>query len=228
MSSPIASVPATGPRDSLQTLRTYHNLAPWSLRDLAGLAGGLLEVSAVVPVNVAARARPSERTIRFYVSRGLVEPPEGRGTGAVYRYRHLLQILAIKLRQMEGVSLDALVKELAEQTGDVLERRVATLLGPGVPTPAELGSLGPELSARGRTARALRPRPASPEAVSGSGPRSVVMRRVPIEPGAELALEASHPLFRHSAADQAIARAVAEALADTSSGLAGPTAPAGS
>ena len=49
------------------------------------MAGTLLEASGVVPVNVAARARPSERTIRFYVMKGLVDPPEGRGTAAVYR-----------------------------------------------------------------------------------------------------------------------------------------------
>ena len=43
----------------------------------------LLDASGVVPVNAAARARPSERTIRFYVARGLVSPPDGRGTAAV-------------------------------------------------------------------------------------------------------------------------------------------------
>jgi DNA-binding transcriptional MerR regulator len=187
----------------------------------------LLELAAVVPVNAAARARPSARTVRFYVSRGLVEPPEGRGTGAVYRYRHLLQVLAIKLRQMEGASLEALTKEMAEQTGDVLERRVAALLGPGVPTPSELGSMGSEISARGRTARVFRAVPASAKGVSDDHPRSVVMRRVPIEPGAELALEASHPLFRHAVADQAIARAVADALAGASFDLSKPASVSG-
>ena len=92
----------------LATLREYRALAPWGLRDLAGLAAGLLDASGVVPVNAAARARPSERTIRFYVTRGLVSPPDGRGTAAVYSYRHLLQVLAIKLRQMEGATLEAL------------------------------------------------------------------------------------------------------------------------
>ena len=76
-------VPAS--RDALLTLRAYHALAPWSLRDLATLSGTVLEASGIVPVNVAARARPSERTIRFYVMKGLVDPPEGRGTAAVYR-----------------------------------------------------------------------------------------------------------------------------------------------
>jgi MerR HTH family regulatory protein len=123
MTIPLVSSPPVASRDTLQTLRTYHALAPWSLRDLAALAGTLLEASGVVPVNVAARARPSERTIRFYVMKGLVDPPEGRGTAAVYRYRHLLQVLGIKLRQMDGASLDVLAKEFSGLTGDILELR---------------------------------------------------------------------------------------------------------
>ena len=87
----------------------------------------------MVPVNAAARARPSERTIRFYVGRGLVSPPDGRGTAAVYSYRHLLQVLAIKLRQMEGATLEALTRELTGLTGDLIERRVASPSAPGCP-----------------------------------------------------------------------------------------------
>ena len=41
-----------------------------------------------------------------------VAPPalDKRGTAAVYSYRHLLQVLAIKLRQMEGATLEAMKK----------------------------------------------------------------------------------------------------------------------
>jgi hypothetical protein len=210
MTIPLVSAPPIASRDTLQTLRTYHALAPWSLRDLAALAGTLLEASGVVPVNVAARARPSERTIRFYVMKGLVDPPEGRGTAAVYRYRHLLQVLGIKLRQMDGASLDVLAKEFSGLTGDILERRVATALGPGVPTPEELGALEGLLLARGRSARAMRPRLAesSPATVA----RSTLLRRIPVAPGAELVLEASHPLFRQAGSEDAITRAVVQAL----------------
>src|SRR5207237_5357428 len=108
------------PPDPLATLREYRALAPWGLRDLAALAGGILDASGVLPVNAAARARPSERTIRFYVARGLVSPPDGRGTAAVYSYRHLLQVLAIKLRQMEGATLESMLKEFAGLTGDLI------------------------------------------------------------------------------------------------------------
>ena len=78
-----------------------------------------------------------ERTVRFYVGRGLLGGPEGRGTAATYSYRHLLQLLAIKLRQMEGATLGAIEKELAESPGDVLEKRVPAK---AVPTSRRHGS----------------------------------------------------------------------------------------
>ena len=44
--------------DPLVALRAYRALAPWSLRDLASLAGALLNASNIVPVNAAARPCP--------------------------------------------------------------------------------------------------------------------------------------------------------------------------
>src|SRR5213596_2277616 len=121
--------------DPLHVLREYRNLAPWNLRDLAGLVGAVLDASAITPINAAARAQPSERTVRFYVTKRLVSPPEGRGTAATYSYRHFLQLLWIKLRQMEGGTLAAITKEMQDQTGDVLERRAAQALGASCPCP---------------------------------------------------------------------------------------------
>ena len=106
-------------------------------------------------MNAAARARPSERTIRFYVARGLVSPPDGRGTAAVYSYRHLLQVLAIKLRQMEGATLETMTREFAGLTGDLIERRVAGVLGPALPRPDRLALLQAPGTGRGRVGRAV-------------------------------------------------------------------------
>ena len=145
----------SAPADPLATLREYRALAPWGLRDLTALAAGILDASGVVPVNAAARARPSERTIRFYVARSLVSPPDGRGTAAVYSYRHLLQVLAIKLRQMEGATLETMTREFAGLTGDLIERRVAGVLGPALPRPDRLALLQAPGTGRGRVGRAL-------------------------------------------------------------------------
>ena len=130
---------------------------------------GILDASGVVPVNAAARARPSERTIRFYVARGLVSPPDGRGTAAVYSYRHLLQVLAIKLRQMEGATLEAMTREFAGLTGDLIERRVAGALGPALPRPDRLALLQAPGTGRGRVGRAVLGWLAPVEGAAGGG-----------------------------------------------------------
>src|SRR5205807_10336361 len=114
---------------ALHGRRECRAVARWNLRDLASLVGAVVDASAITPINAAARAQPRERTIRFYVTKGLVSSPEGRGTAATYSYRHFLQLLWIKLRQMEGTTLATIIKEMQDQTGDVLERRAAQALG---------------------------------------------------------------------------------------------------
>jgi len=204
-----AGLSVAAPVDALATLREYRTIAPWGLRDLAALSAGILDASGVIPVNAAARARPSERTIRFYVARGLVSPPDGRGTAAVYSYRHLLQVLAIKLRQMEGATLEAMTREFAGVTGDLIERRVATALGPALPRPERLPLLQTPGTGRGRVGRAvlgwLTP-------VEGAPPSSVC-RRIPVAPGVEVLLDEQHPAIRLNGDTEAIAEAFRQALA---------------
>src|SRR2546427_2666600 len=141
--------------DPLHVLREYRNLAPWNLRDLAGLVGAVRAAGAITPITAAARAQPSGRTFRFYVTKRLVSPPEGRGTAATYSYRHFLQLLWIKLRQMEGGTLAAITKEMQDQTGDVLERRAAQVLGPSLTSPDRLPLRGRGAPPRGKSGRAV-------------------------------------------------------------------------
>ncbi|HKV52641.1 MAG TPA: MerR family transcriptional regulator [Gemmatimonadaceae bacterium] len=84
------------------------------------------------PTNAAARAEPSARAVRYYVASGLLDRPEGTGTSATYGYRHLLQLLFVKIRQREGQPLDKIREEMRELTGDTLERRVAASLAPAL------------------------------------------------------------------------------------------------
>jgi hypothetical protein len=198
------------PADPLTTLREYRALAPWGLRDLAALAGGILDASGVVPVNAAARARPSERTIRFYVARGLVSPPDGRGTAAVYSYRHLLQVLAIKLRQMEGATLESMLKEFAGVTGDLIERRTASALGPGLPPPEQLPLLRTPGTGRGRVGRAVMAWLAPVEGLTSA---SSTCRRIPVAPGVEVLIDEQHPALRLNGDPAVIAEALRQALA---------------
>ena len=56
--------------------------------------------------SLADAAGVSRRTVRFYVQRDLLPPPEGLGRGALYTDEHLARLLQIKAWQEEGVPLD--------------------------------------------------------------------------------------------------------------------------
>lgn len=129
------------PESPVGVLRTHARLAPWNARGLAAHVASLVDAAGVRPTNASARVAPTARAVRFYVAHRLLDRPEGAGTAATYNYRHFLQLLAIKLRQREGLTLDAIQREMHEMTGDALERRVAQSLAPallsGTPTAAQ-------------------------------------------------------------------------------------------
>jgi DNA-binding transcriptional MerR regulator len=205
-------MPDDSQKDPLLVLRQYRQFAPWNLHDLASLAGALLDASGVRPTSAAAQAHPGHRTIRYYIAKGLMTPPEGRGTAATYSYRHLLQILLIKLRQMEGAPLTRIAGELEQQTGDVIERRVASALGPGIAAPSQLAVANPE-TARGRAGRALHSWAAVREGVPSNGAdgtrfATTKWHRIPIVRGLELHVHEGHPLAKHVPDSQDIADAV--------------------
>lgn len=109
-------------------LRAHARHAPWNARGLASHVASLVDAAGVRPTNASARAAPSARAVRFYVANQLMDRPDGLGTSATYNYRHFLQLLSIKMRQRDGMSLGTIKKELREVTGDALERRVAQSL----------------------------------------------------------------------------------------------------
>jgi DNA-binding transcriptional MerR regulator len=152
-------------------LRLHANHAPWNARGLAAHATALVDAAGVRPTNASARATPSARAIRFYVASGLLDRPDGTGTAATYHYRHLLKLLAIKIRQREGQTLESIKRELAEVTGDALERRVALALAPALGA----GSL---------------------ETVSHDDDGPVRWRRVPVADGIELHVRDDSPAAR--------------------------------
>ena len=119
-------------------LRAHSKHAPWNARGLAAHVTALVDAAGVRPTNASARAAPSARAVRFYVASGLLDRPEGAGTSATYNYRHLLQLLAIKIRQREGATLQTIKKEMKDFAGDALERRVATSLAPALSAGADL------------------------------------------------------------------------------------------
>ncbi|MHC5002254.1 MAG: MerR family transcriptional regulator [Planctomycetota bacterium] len=82
---------------------------------------------------LAAEAGISRRAVRFYVQRGLLEPPEGRGRGSRYTGTHLDRLQRIQSLQEAGHSLESIRRILdgsdaAEvPTGPARGRRPAPL-----------------------------------------------------------------------------------------------------
>lgn len=103
----------------------------WTIGELAERAADLL--GSEPRVNGRVREVPNERLIRWYTTIGLLDPPAARrGRLALYNRRHLLQLVAVKRRQAEGLSIAAIQAELAGAT-DAMLQRIAGL--PEVPHP---------------------------------------------------------------------------------------------
>ena len=69
---------------------------------------------------LAETADVSRRTVRFYVQRGLIDPPQGRGRGSVYTSRHLEQIRRVRAFQRRGFELDVIRTMPEEQPSPVV------------------------------------------------------------------------------------------------------------
>ena len=164
-------------------LRAHARHAPWNARGLAAHVTALVDAAGVRPTNASARAAPTARAIRFYIAHGLLDHPEGAGTSAIYGYRHLLQLLSIKIRQREGIKLEAIKAEMQGVTGDALERRVASSL-------ASVLGVGADVTARDTDLEPV-----------------AAWRRVPVADGVEIHVRQDSP-----AADDDVLVAMREAV----------------
>ena len=81
--------------------------ASWTIGELSARVESALAGSDYVPPeNGQVRAVPDLRTIRYYTTLGLLDrPAEMRGRTALYGRRHLLQLVAIKRLQAQGMTL---------------------------------------------------------------------------------------------------------------------------
>ena len=79
----------------------------WTIAELGERVESALVASGYqAPENGQVRAVPDLRTIRYYTTLGLLDRPvEMRGRTALYGWRHLYQLVAIKRLQADGLSL---------------------------------------------------------------------------------------------------------------------------
>ncbi|MBK8252094.1 MAG: MerR family transcriptional regulator [Polyangiaceae bacterium] len=79
-------------------------------------------VTAIYKIDELARkASVSVRTVRYYVQRGLLPPPEFRAKDTVYTDEHLLRLRAIRRLSEERMALDEIAVRIAHMTPARLE-----------------------------------------------------------------------------------------------------------
>ncbi|MFF4411686.1 MerR family transcriptional regulator [Streptosporangium sp. NPDC001559] len=184
----------------------------WTIGELAERASAALSPTA--QLNGRVRDVPNERLIRWYATIGLLDPPASRrGRVALYGRRHLLQLVAVKRRQAEGLTIAEIQAELAGASDQTLEA-VADL-----PSPASLSSPDSSGSPPGSPGgggarprfwaeppRASAPRP-QPRSQSQSRPQPRVrpapaqVNGVRLAPGVTLLLDGGRPLSPGALAD---------------------------
>ncbi len=90
--------------------------------DLTGLCTAAADLLGPVgPDDQRVRALPDARTVRYYQSIGLVDRPDREGREAVYGWRHLLQVVAVKRLQVRGEPLARIQAALVGVSTEALE-----------------------------------------------------------------------------------------------------------
>jgi DNA-binding transcriptional MerR regulator len=86
-----------------------------------GVSWSQVTVNAEHPHNLqelAAASGVPARTIRFYITRGLLPPPASLGRGAAYTSQHLERLELIKKWRAEGLMLAEIAGKLAGDKGE--------------------------------------------------------------------------------------------------------------
>jgi DNA-binding transcriptional MerR regulator len=94
--------------------------------ELAGEAARILTESGLAQERGTVSEVPDERTIRYYLTEGLISPAEDKqGTASVFSYRHLLELLVVKKLQSEHLP----IRKIRDLVGGRTERELERLLG---------------------------------------------------------------------------------------------------
>ena len=110
----------------------------YTIAELADASAAALDALGIAARNGQVRDRPDVRTIRYYGTLGLIDPPaEMTGRTARYGGRHLLQVLAVKAVQARGDSLADAQRTLVGASDEELR----SAIGPGLP--AALAAIPP-------------------------------------------------------------------------------------
>lgn len=148
----------------------------------------LAERGAAMPMaELAALAQVAPRTVRYYITQGLLPPPLTTGRTATYGMAHLWRLVIIRARQADGLALQAIRAQLGSLDDATLQQRaiaIARSQEDRAATPSHADEL--RISSARRLLDQAAPT-SMPDATLSSTERC--WRRLPITPEAELLLE---------------------------------------
>ena len=188
-------------------LTTYRTRDDFTIDELVSTTADLIRQTALTQARYKVTQTPDIRTVRYYSATGLLPKPLGsRGSAALFGYRHLLTLLAIKILQARFLPL----QQVREVLAPLDEKGLEKLIQQGIPdepvdTLVRRESAAANLErprSRGAkastTPRARRPEltpfePALPLSGMGApGPDASTWERLEVEPGLELQVRADY------------------------------------
>jgi DNA-binding transcriptional MerR regulator len=115
---------------SVRPFHRYRGETSFTIDRFIGILREQLPLVAPSQTKYRVTEIPSERTIRFYTARRLVDKPVvGAGARARYGYRHLLQVMAIKYLQSQYlplVKIRSLVDNISNRDLELLIPEIST------------------------------------------------------------------------------------------------------
>jgi len=162
---------------------------------------------------------PDERTIRYYLAEGLIQPvDEKQGTASVFIYKHLLQLVVIKKLQAEHLP----IRKIRELVTDKDEQQLESLLGVTASTRNGTDDkaakryleslLAPSMSVTGMKSAAYETAPLSSAPEPPRTDSSVSWQRVEIEPGLELHIRSDYTAAASNARTKGLAERIRTAI----------------
>lgn len=181
--------------------------------ELASEVARILRESAPAQQRGTVSEVPDERTIRYYLTEGLLSPAEEKqGTASVFSHRHLLQLLVVKKLQSEHLPIRKIRELVAGRTERELERLLGSEGSAAVKNEAlsyleKLLTTPATAPKSPSAAQSSRPSPAMPAQASSdliappgsiTSARQGTWSRIEIEPGLELHVQEQYQAPRES------------------------------
>lgn len=161
----------------------------WTIDELGERVAGVLLGPGYEGVpSGRVRDVPDLRTIRYYTTVGLLDRPAAmRGRTALYGERHLLQLVAIKRLQAQGLSLAAVQERVVGLSSKGLRRLAAA---EGTAARGDVSAPAAASGERGESFWRVQPEPDEERAAA----ESPGVRSVPLEAGLVLTLAGGRKL----------------------------------